>query len=36
MQLNKQGIIVDYSIVVNGSDRITEEEIQAVFDNLGS
>lgn len=36
MTLNKQGITVNYQIVVNGSVRITEDEIQAVFDNLGS
>jgi hypothetical protein len=36
MTLNKQGITVSYQIVINGSVRITEDEIQAVFDNLGS
>jgi hypothetical protein len=36
MTLDKQGVTVTYQIVINGSVRITEDEIQAVFDNLGS
>ena len=36
MNLNKSGITVDYVVSIDGSVRITEQEIQAMFDNLGS